>query len=782
MGSNDSGNVSSNVGGSTGSTSLPGPSGMNLSGESIAQAGSRESRSDMSHDGSSETDQMGPWEGTSDNESVPIDTGSEYFPTPVKQLSVRPVDLGNKLFVCQTSQFQSFIDQMNATSVCATPHCDGKLVPVSVRFFGLGGALVIQFACTGCSERMLTFRTSVDIALSKHSVVSLALQVAFVAAGCAHAQYSKVLKQNLGMSAVDIATFYNTIKLLHPIVHSMLSEMCKEAKDEMKALDPIVVGSWQRAITTSDGVWLTRKFSQNASFTVRNYMNNSLLYFVHLCMRGKNDVLGGELFKGTSKSAEGHAASIAFGKAKEEGMHIEVQWQDGDSSSASSFREHYPDESRSKVMLCGGHSSRAHTKQLEELAKQKAFTATIQDEYRENFPEVDSVKCHCPRRHHKNCGCMSKAFIKGARTNYFYCLEQAGTDPQKLASRLRNLGRYHARDVHSWEGGKCGFHQPRSCTCGNCDEDGEVLCEGREYHTKNALTCPFHALAYEIECHKRASQAASIIHESLGRGHSNYPEASHNVLVRFRSKDKYLQNIHYVCSTNMGLLQANMTWLGNKHGLSYHWLLDLYKRLKLPILDGMAEALLQANQTRAKNLENKKSREARERRSHWKKKRAEEGELRKRWSRSQRIQHTYGSDEEEEGPVGGHPKARSASVATKPGRPKKAAVTTASTSGTCVSRNKCKCGATDHKNTSHRNCPLNKHRQEARTGPETVKKGRLVPPSAPSSSSDSSSIDSTSDSDDECFGSSEEELVCICGSNRTSHQRSCPLNPRHRHI
>ena len=45
-----------------------------------------------------------------------------------------------------------------------------------------------------------------------------------------------------------------------------------------------------------------------------------------------------------AKGEEGIAASAAFKEAKEEGMHIEVQWQDGDSSSAKSFREHYPDE------------------------------------------------------------------------------------------------------------------------------------------------------------------------------------------------------------------------------------------------------------------------------------------------------------------------------------------------------------------------------------------------------------------------------------------------------
>ena len=50
------------------------------------------------------------------------------------------------------------------------------------------------------------------------------------------------------------------IKLLHPIVSSMLNEMCNDAKAEMKAKAPSEVGSWQRAITSPDGVWLT---SQN---------------------------------------------------------------------------------------------------------------------------------------------------------------------------------------------------------------------------------------------------------------------------------------------------------------------------------------------------------------------------------------------------------------------------------------------------------------------------------------------------------------------------------------
>ena len=38
------------------------------------------------------------------------------------------------------------------------------------------------------------------------------------------------------------------------------------------------------------------------------------------------------MYKGTAKSAEGYAADEAFGMVKDDGMHVEVQWQDADSS------------------------------------------------------------------------------------------------------------------------------------------------------------------------------------------------------------------------------------------------------------------------------------------------------------------------------------------------------------------------------------------------------------------------------------------------------------------
>ncbi|KAI8493217.1 hypothetical protein Bbelb_292210 [Branchiostoma belcheri] len=39
-------------------------------------------------------------------------------------------------------------------------------------------------------------------------------------------------------------------------------------------------------------------------------------------------------------------------------------------------------------------------------------------------------------------------------------------------------------------------------------------------------------MAFKIECEERAAKAEDVIHPEMGRGHSNYPQASNNVLIR----------------------------------------------------------------------------------------------------------------------------------------------------------------------------------------------------------------------------------------------------------
>ena len=113
--------------------------------------------------------------------------------------------------------------------------------------------------------------------------------------------------------------------------------------------------------------------------------------------------------------------------------------------------------------------------------------------------------------------------------------------------------------------------------------------------SKNVLRCELHALAYKIECCHRAKQAHEVIDPQLGRGHSNLCESTFSVLTKFHPKDTHLHRLHYQASTNLGLIQSNMTYLFEKRGSGHHWVIDLYKRMGLPLLENMEEIVSQTN-------------------------------------------------------------------------------------------------------------------------------------------------------------------------------------------
>ena len=173
--------------------------------------------------------------------------------------------------------------------------------------------------------------------------------------------------------------------------------------------------------------------SKNATFSIRNYYNGALLYRKHLCQKGRDDIIEEELYQGTSKGAEGYAARLTFKKAKEEGMNIAIQWQDADSS-AKAVTDHFPN---AEIMICGGHAGRAHKKQLEKLQKIKSFTVDLIRKYKDTFPSVGDVVCHCSR-HKQGCGCFSKAFIEKAR-NYFSLILSMSESAEEFATRMKGL-------------------------------------------------------------------------------------------------------------------------------------------------------------------------------------------------------------------------------------------------------------------------------------------------------------------------------------------------------
>ena len=96
--------------------------------------------------------------------------------------------------------------------------------------------------------------------------------------------------------------------------------------------------------------------------------------------------------------------------------------------------------------------------------------------------------------------------------SYILVCIQAGNDPNINAQHMRELGKYHARGIHSWNGGQCSFQPSVICSCGRCDDVDNLQCVGKPYKSKFALSCELHSLGYEIECERRTLNAESVIH------------------------------------------------------------------------------------------------------------------------------------------------------------------------------------------------------------------------------------------------------------------------------
>ena len=211
-------------------------------------------------------------------------------------------------------------------------------------------------------------------------------------------------------------------------------------------------------------------------------------------MRGSNNISDADLWKGTSKAAKGHLAHVLFRKAKEEGMVVARNWQDADSSSAKSFRHIFPDGALSQVMLCGGHVGRVHGNNLKEYKAIKILGPQFIAKHKDKYPDVAKVKCLCAsKKHSRGCGCITDGFIINAKKKHFCALKQCGNTPEDYASRMRILGKYHAKDVHMWkdedsEEQTCPWHPQKVCSFGKCGKEGRVgSTSGREGDSSDSL-------------------------------------------------------------------------------------------------------------------------------------------------------------------------------------------------------------------------------------------------------------------------------------------------------
>jgi hypothetical protein len=540
------------------------------------------------------------------------------FYTPEK---CSPLSPPNVAFFGESIQVDEFISQINSCMSCKSFDCKGKLVLTDYDRARRGGAISMTYRCSGCSQKV-TFDSSHSAKYGKN-IIMRTIQLAFISAGCYYAKYHRVLHNALGIPPASYMTFRRLIEDLHKPVQELLDEQCKLAKEDMMKLEPFKLGNWRNAVTVGDAVWLTRGFhSRNGTFTVRDYLTGALLYYEHMCQRGKDKVTNKEEYPGTSKSMEGYEADVIIARAKEEGLNITVHVQDGDSNSADSLKQHYPD---CEVIYCGGHNAKNFHKHLAKFQTKEKFDkkdlAEIQRCWLDLKEEAEKAECACKTNHKSNCGCFTDFFCQKAGAIFFSFLDNCGKDHVKLSNMFKQWGSYHARDVHSWEGGECSFHSQTKCSCGKCEEDGAHKCEGKPYKTTGVLTCPYHRLCFEIECNKLASVAKALVHPYLGRVHTNQVEASHNVLIRYRSKTENFSRLAYEVTTNLGLLQSNMTWLHNRKGADYHWFPELLKKMGLPVYDGVVDILKRCNKKRIEYLQNCKTREFKKSRKDYKRRR-----------------------------------------------------------------------------------------------------------------------------------------------------------------
>ena len=271
---------------------------------------------------------------------------------------------------------------------------------------------------------------------------------------------------------------------------------------------------------------------------------------------------------------------------------------------------------------------------------------------------------------------------------------------------------------------------------------------------------------------KALARHARDEHEWDG-GRCDFLEASHNVFIRFRPKHIYLVRLHYVVSTELALLQSNMTYMYEKRGPQYHWVVELFRRLELPVFDGVYAALEAFNRRRKIRLDYQKTDKYKQRRIELKVERTLDAQRRKDWSKKH-GHDTYGSgdSDEDDGEL-------------KSNVQKKRKQGQISTGGKCKS-----CGSTSHLRSNHSECPFNKQNMKSGVSDEdrASENSDVIHYSgdAMSNSENSSCVSRVSSPDchsEWCF---EDDIICVdictCGAHSQAHNKICPLSSRNRYI
>jgi len=410
------------------------------------------------------------------------------------------------------SNVVEFVESINKIRGCITPGCEGRLVVIRERKYGLGGGVELVLQCNGCSN-LANFSSSRTLSNGKN-LAGYACMVACFISGATYSDYSRIFGPFLGDAIYSDETYRKLCHTLHKPIEELLKFECEVGKNIMKGKEGF--GSWKNSCTSSDGAYHIRgHFSQNMTFVVVDYLTQNLIAFKHQCAKGKVPEGSDENWRGTAKAAEAAAALEVFQKLKNEGMNLHTNFQDADSSSKSKLLSIF---SRALIIICFGHHNRAFGKQLDNIASKRPGPAS-------EYP-CENLKG----------GCISQDMIIRAKTNHFAIAISSGTSPDAYKKKMINYGKYHSKNVHEWSDGKCDFHPVLVCNCElNCDHK-DLKCEGQPYQSKFSISCRYHQNLFELECKKRAEMSCEVIHPELGRGHSNKPESIFSVVSKIRKK------------------------------------------------------------------------------------------------------------------------------------------------------------------------------------------------------------------------------------------------------
>ena len=135
----------------------------------------------------------------------------------------------------------------------------------------------------------------------------------------------------------------------------MLGEICEVAKQEMKDKKEDELGSRKRALTIADGMWQMCGWqSKNATFTIRNYLNGALLYYLHLCQKGRDTVIKRNYTKAHQNLPKAMLHAKRFRGPN--GRECKLP-STGKMLTVKAVSEVFPD---TKMITCGGHAGHTH--------------------------------------------------------------------------------------------------------------------------------------------------------------------------------------------------------------------------------------------------------------------------------------------------------------------------------------------------------------------------------------------------------------------------------------